>query len=65
MCDAVLKFTLSQSVSHLSVSSREQMKKKVLCLLPITVALHAHPEGKKHLVQTAISLLPSESDGKL
>lgn len=45
MCDAVLRFSLSQSVTHLSILSKEQMKKKVLRLLPITVALHAHPEG--------------------
>ena len=47
MCDTVLKFTVSESVSHLSILSREQMKKKVLCLLPITVAPDAHPEGKQ------------------
>lgn len=47
MCDAVLKFTVSQSVSHLSILSREQMKKKVLCLLPTAVAPDAHLEGKQ------------------
>lgn len=47
MCDAVLKFTVSQNVSHLSVLSREQMKKEVVCLLPITVAPDAHSEGRK------------------
>lgn len=47
MCDAVLKFTVSQSASHLSILSREQMKKKGLCLLPVTVAPDARPEGKQ------------------
>lgn len=47
MCDAVLKFIVSQSVSRLSILSREQMKKKVLYLLPVTVAPDAHPEGKQ------------------
>lgn len=47
MCDAVLKFMVSQSVSHLSILSREQMKNKVLCLLPITMAPDAHPERKQ------------------
>lgn len=46
MCDAVLKFTISENVSQLSVLSREQMKKEVVCLLPITVAPDAHPERK-------------------
>lgn len=47
MCEAVLKFTLSHSVSHLPILSREQMKKKVLHLLPIIVASDAQPEGKQ------------------
>lgn len=47
MCDAVLKFTVSQSASLLSILRREQMKKKVLRLLPITVAPDVHPEGKQ------------------
>lgn len=47
MCDVVLKFTVSGSVSHLSVLSREQMKKKMLHLLPVVVAPHLQPEGKQ------------------
>lgn len=50
MCDAVLKFTVSQNISHLSVLSREQMKKEVRCLLPITVAPDATQKEGKHLL---------------
>lgn len=57
MCDAVLKFTIYKNVSHLSVWSREQMKKKLKCLLPITVAPDAHPEGRQTLPLT-LNILP-------
>lgn len=47
MCDAVLKFTVSQNVSHLSVLSSKEIKKEVICVLPITVAPDAHPQGRQ------------------